>query len=48
MRDIDAIPIWTWGGGDSLDRERTRDILEYIIEKYSDIEKKEPKIKKII
>ena len=48
LRDIDAIPIWTWGGGDSLDRERTRDILEYIIEKYSDIEKKEPKIKKIV
>ena len=28
LRDIDAIPIWTWGGGDSLDRERVRDILE--------------------
>ena len=48
LRDIDHNPYWSWGGGDSIDRERTRDILEEIIEKYSDIEKKEPKIKKII
>ena len=48
LRDIDHNPYWSWGGGDSIDRERTRDILEYIIDKYSDIEKKKPKIKRII
>ena len=51
LRDITYHPYWTWGGGDSKDRERTRDILECITERYSDhvkLEKKEPEIIKII
>lgn len=45
--------LWglTWGGGDSIDRERTRDILRDLIDERQDyIENKymKPKIKKII
>lgn len=41
----------TWGGGDSIDRERTRDILRDLIDERQDyIENKymKPKIKRIL